>query len=387
MKRQRSIAILLMLALIAVLANLRTASAQDAATVKLKFEKVADGLSSPVLMIDANDGTDRFFVVEKTGIVVIMKDGKLLDTPFLDISDKVSRGSEQGLLSIALHPNFAKNGEFFIDYTNRSGDSRIERWTVSTSDPNVADPSSAVTLLSVDQPYANHNGGLVAFGPDGKLYIGFGDGGSQGDPHGNAQNLGVLLGKILRIDVDATTGDLPYGIPTDNPFAGKPGVRAEIWAYGLRNPWRFSFDQKTKDLLIGDVGQSAFEEADLDPAGVGGLNFGWNRLEADSCYGADSCDKTGTTLPIFLYSHDDGDCSITGGYVYRGAAIGALEGVYLAADYCTGDLWEVHPDGKGGSEVSAPISTGLNPSSFAEDSSGELYLIDLNGAIYKITAG
>jgi len=386
MRRHRPIAFLLLLALVAVFTSPSLTFAQDAATVDLKFEKVIDGLDRPVAMIDADDGTGRFFIVEQGGKVVILKDGKLLAQPFLDISAKVSTGAEQGLLSIALHPRFAKNGEFFVDYTNSDGNSRIERWTVSKSDPNVADPASVTTLLSVDQPYANHNGGLVLFGPDGKLYIGFGDGGSQGDPHGNGQNLGVLLGKILRIDVDSQTGNLPYGIPRDNPFVGKDGARGEIWAYGLRNPWRFSFDKKTNDLLIGDVGQNMFEEADFDPAGKAGLNFGWNITEAESCYQADSCEKHAFTLPFFSYSHQDGGCSVTGGYVYRGTAIKALGGVYLAADYCSGMLWEVHPDGKGGSSVSTAISTGLTPSSFAEDSSGELYLIDLKGAIYKIAA-
>ncbi len=384
--RRRSIAILLTVSLLAVFSSSMTAAAKEETTVSLKFDKVVDGLSSPVAMVDPNDGTNRSFIVEKTGTVRILKDGKLLDQPLLDISDKVTTGSEQGLLSIALHPDFAKNGEFFIDYTDISGNSQIERWSISKDDPNVADPSSAKTMLSVDQPYANHNGGLVMFGPDGMLYIGFGDGGSQGDPNGNGQNLGVLLGKILRIDVDSTTGTLPYGIPKDNPFVDTSGARPEIWAYGLRNPWRFSFDKKTGDLVIGDVGQDTYEEADLDPAGKGGLNFGWNIMEAESCYLADSCDQTGITLPFFFYSHQDGGCSITGGYVYRGTAIADLAGVYLAADYCSGDLWEVHPDGKGGSSVTAPISTGLQPSSFAEDASGEFYIIDLSGAIYKITA-
>jgi glucose/arabinose dehydrogenase len=347
--------------------------------------KVIGGLSSPVQMIDPNDGTGRFFIVEKTGKVLILKDGKLLGTPLLDISDHVSTGTEQGLLSIALHPKFAKNGVFFIDYTDAKGNSQIERWTISKSDANVADPASATTLLSVDQPYPNHNGGLLLFGPDGKLYIGFGDGGSQGDPHGNGQNLGVLLGKILRIDVDSTTGKLPYGIPKDNPFVNTPGARGEIWDYGLRNPWRFSFDKKTGDLVIGDVGQNTYEEADFDPAAKGGINYGWNIMEARSCYNAASCNQKGLTLPFFFYSHENGACSITGGYVYRGTAIKGLSGVYLAADYCSGELWQVHLDNKGGSTVDEPMLTKTNPSSFAEDAKGELYLIDLNGAIYKIT--
>jgi glucose/arabinose dehydrogenase len=382
---RRSIALVFLLAIAVTFAAPGLTSAQTAPTVDLKFGKVIDGLDRPVAMLDSDDGTGRFFVVEQPGRVVLLKDGKLLAQPFLDISTRVGTGSEQGLLSIALHPDFAKNGEFFIDYTDTGGNSQIERWTVSKGNVNVADPASAVTLLTVDQPYANHNGGLLLFGPDGKLYIGFGDGGSQGDPHGNGQNLDVLLGKILRIDVDTTTGDLPYGIPADNPFAKKEGARGEIWVYGVRNPWRFSFDKKTGDLFIGDAGQDTYEEADFAPAGTGGLNFGWNIVEAAACYQADSCDKSGITPPFFFYSHSDGGCSITGGYIYRGTAIDSLAGVYLAADYCSGSLWEVHLDGKGGSNVSGPISTGMTPSSFAQDSSGELYIIDLQGAIYKIT--
>jgi glucose/arabinose dehydrogenase len=355
-------------------------SSFDPSAYTLKTETVVDGLDAPLDLVDANDGTGRMFIVEKGGRVLILKDGQVQPEPFLDISDQVSSSSEQGLLSIALHPDFKTNGTFFIDYTDVDGNSQIERWTVSKDNPDVADPSSARTILAVDQPYANHNGGLLMFGPDGYLHIGFGDGGSQGDPSGNGQNLGVLLAKILRIDVDHTEADLPYAIPKDNPFVGQKGARGEIWAYGLRNPWRFSFDRETDDLYLADVGGGQYEEVDFAPAGKGGLNFGWVTMEGPECYQGADCDQTGLTMPFFSYTHDFG-CSITGGYVYRGKAIKNLVGGYLAADYCSGLVWAVNPET---GEATEPMQSDASVSSFAEDAAGELYLIDLNGAIYKI---
>jgi glucose/arabinose dehydrogenase len=387
----RSIRTLLTIAAIAALMTVSSGARQsdaalqgtpfDPANFSLKTELLIDGLDQPLYMLDANDDSGRMFIVEKTGLILIFKDGTLNETPFLDISGQISSSSEQGLLSMALHPDFKSNGEFFIDYTDVNGDSQIERWHVGADTPDIADPTSAEPILSVDQPYANHNGGLVLFGPDGYLYIGFGDGGSQGDPNGNGQNLGVLLGKILRIDVDRTEGDLPYGIPEDNPFAGPTDARPEIWAYGLRNPWRFSFDRETRDLIIGDVGGGLWEEVDVDPAGTGGLNFGWVLMEGPDCRDQAACDQAGISPPIFAYTHDEGGCSITGGYVYRGTEIPALSGAYLAGDYCSGLVWAIDPQS---GEASAPAETGLSISSFAEDAQGELYLIDLNGAIYKI---
>ena len=341
---------------------------------------MVDGLDAPLDLVDANDGSGRMFIVEKGGRVLILRDGQVQPDPFLDISSQVSSSSEQGLLSIALHPDFKTNGAFFIDYTDVDGNSQIERWTVSKDNPDVADPSSAETILSQDQPFPNHNGGLLMFGPDGYLYIGFGDGGSGGDPHGNGQNLDTLLGKILRIDVDHTDADLPYAIPKDNPFVGQEGARGEIWAYGLRNPWRFSFDRETGDLYIADVGQGQYEEADFAPAGKGGLNFGWVIMEGPHCYQQENCDQTGLTLPFFSYTHAFG-CSITGGYLYRGKAIKELIGGYLAADYCSGNVWAINPET---GAATAPMQSGASVSSFAEDAEGELYLIDLNGAILKI---
>jgi glucose/arabinose dehydrogenase len=360
-------------------------TAQEAAesppTTAFTFELLVDGLASPLQLIDVNDGSARMFIVQKGGQVLVFKDGAVLPDPLLDISQHVSTGSEQGLLSIALHPDFARNGVFFIDYTDTNGNTQIERWRISEDNPDRADPESAETILSVEQPYANHNGGLLLFGRGGYLYIGLGDGGAGGDPHGNGQNLGTLLGKILRIDVDHTEEDLPYAIPDDNPFLNRDDARSEIWAYGLRNPWRFSFDRETGDLYIGDVGQGTYEEADLAPAGQGGLNFGWVIFEGPECYQAEDCDQSGLTPPFFWYSQDVGGCSITGGYVYRGTAIPDLVGTYLVGDYCSGLVWAVNPET---GEASAPVESGVSISSFAEDAEGELYLVDLNGAIYKI---
>jgi glucose/arabinose dehydrogenase len=359
----------------------------DPASFQLSTELLVDGLTNPVQMVDPDDGSGRLFIVQQTGQIVILRDGAILPEPFLDIGGQISTGSEQGLLSMAPHPGFEKNSVFFIYYTDGNGNTQVERWSVNANTPDLADPASAETILTVEQPYPNHNGGLLLFGPDGYLYIGLGDGGAGGDPHNHAQDLSTLLGSILRIDVDSTTGDLPYGIPEDNPFVGQEGVRGEIWAYGLRNPWRYSFDRKTGDMLIADVGQNAIEEASLAPAGEGGLNFGWNLFEGPQCYALADCDPSDTVLPFFWYAQEDGGCSITGGYVYRGEAIPELAGVYLVGDYCSGLVWAVAIAEDGSATPSAPVETGLAISSFAEDASGELYLVDRNGAIYKIVPG
>lgn len=365
-------------------APLEVARAQGAAAPAISFEQIFTGLNRPVDYIDANDGSGRFFVVQQSGQVLISSGGELLAAPFLDIGNMVSTGNEQGLLSIALDPGFSENGRVFVSYTDSAGDSQIVRYAVSESDANQLDPNSATTILSLDQPYENHNGGNIVFGPDGYLYIGFGDGGSQGDPDGRAQNPGILFAKILRIDV---SGDQePYGIPADNPFVNDASFAPETFAWGLRNPWRFSFDRETGDLWIGDVGQSTIEEIDLIPAGTSGQNFGWSIMEGNECYNAPSCDQTGLTLPVDQYTHDYG-CSVTGGYVYRGSAIPDLVGTYLFADYCTGYLWGLTANGDGSYSASGTLETGMTPSSFAQDASGELYFIDLAGAIYLIAAG
>ena len=243
------------------------------------------GLSAPVDVANAGDGSGRLFVVEQGGKIRIVRDGALVERPFLDIGGRITSGGERGLLGLAFHPDYPTDPRFFVDYTDRDGNTVVSSFRVSATDPDVADPGSESILLHVDQPFANHNGGGLGFGPDGDLYIALGDGGSEGDPQGNGQRLDTLLAKILRIDVDGgAAAGAPYGIPADNPFVGTAGAKPEIWLYGLRNPWRFRFDRQTGDLWIGDVGQDAWEEIDVARAGVGGLDFGWNRTEGFHCY-------------------------------------------------------------------------------------------------------
>ncbi|HEY8483082.1 MAG TPA: PQQ-dependent sugar dehydrogenase [Longimicrobiales bacterium] len=345
----------------------------------LRLELVASGLKSPVHLA-APPGDPRIFVVERRGRIRIIKDGKLLAEPFLDIVSRVgSGGSEQGLLSVVFHPDFATNRYFFVNYTDRNGDTRVERYTVGP-DPDRADPASAKLILTVDQPFANHNGGLIVFGPDGMLYIGMGDGGSGGDPLGHGQNLGTLLGALLRIDVDR--GD-PYTIPPDNPFAGRADARGEIWAYGLRNPWRFAFDRTAGLLYIADVGQNRWEEINVAPASAGGLNYGWNLMEGNHCFPSDPCDRTGLTPPVLEYSHDEG-CSVTGGHVYRGRAIPELVGHYFYADYCRGWIrsFRYTSEGVRDQRTWSIGNVGLI-TSFGEDSAGELYVLSQDGRVFR----
>lgn len=358
--------------------------AQDAPAFSLSL--LVEGLDQPLYLVDAADGSGRLFVVEKTGAIRIFQDGALHESLWLDLRDQVSSGGEQGLLGLALHPQFAENGILFVDYTDLDGNTQLVRYTQSEAGGNLVDPSTAFTVLSVDQPAPNHNGGMLAFGPDGYLYVGLGDGGSQGDPDGNGQNLGVLLGKILRIDVDADPGDEGYAVPADNPFVSNPDARSEIWATGLRNPWRFSFDRETGDMWIGDVGQNGFEEIDFQPAGMGGLNYGWSLAEGPVCYNDPACESNDQlTWPVFSYGRDVG-IAVTGGYVYRGSAVPGLYGSYLLGDYGTGYLWTLTADGDGAYIASEPAPTDLLISSFGEDSSGELYVVDLNGSVFQIVA-
>ena len=365
----------------------RPAAAQLPATPTISLEPLLDGFDRPVLVTNASDGINRLFVVEKPGRIVIVRDGAKQATPFLDIQPLVgSGGNEQGLLGLAFHPGYASNGWFFVNYTDLEGNTVIARYQV-TADPDQADPGSATLLLEVDQPAANHNGGNLVFGPDGFLYIGLGDGGRAGDPWGNAQNLGVLLGKLLRIDVDSGS---PYGIPADNPFVHslEPGVRPEIWAYGLRNPWRYSFDRATGDLYIGDVGQGRYEWVQRQPAGAGGgQNYGWNIREGSHCYPTGTaCDASGLVSPIAEYDHSLG-CSITGGYVYRGAAYPQLVGIYFFADYCSGRFWSLRETTPSDWRLDPPLQTPLRPSSFGEDEAGELYAVSLhNNGLYRLVA-
>jgi glucose/arabinose dehydrogenase len=327
-------------------------------------------------------------VVEREGTIQILQNSQKLAAPFLDITDRVECcTSELGLFSMAFSPDFTDDGEFYVSYTARVDgqvESRISRFH-TTEDANIADPDSEQIVVAYDQFAENHNGGQIAFGPDDYLYIATGDGGGSGDPQENGQKLSTLLGKILRIDV--TTGSpVTYTIPVDNPFVGSAGTRGEIWDYGLRNPWRFSFDRQTADLYIGDVGQGKWEEVDFEPAGSsGGINYGWNIMEGPDCYNTASCDQSGLALPVAYYGRSLGQ-SITGGFVYRGSGFPALQGIYFYSDYITGRIWGLRRVGTVW-HTHEFVNTPYNVSSFGEDESGELYVVDLGGAIYQIVAG
>ncbi|OGF04610.1 MAG: hypothetical protein A2W00_02405 [Candidatus Eisenbacteria bacterium RBG_16_71_46] len=345
----------------------------------LRLETVAEGLAAPVYLT-APSGDPRLFVVEQDGRVLVLENGRLRPQPFLDLRDRVRSGGEQGLLSLAFHPRYAENGFFYVDYTDRNGDTRIERYRVSR-DPNRADPSSGRLLLRIVQPYSNHNGGLVLFGPDGMLYVGMGDGGSGGDPQGNGQNRSTLLGKLLRIDVDRGA---PYAIPPDNPFASGKGGRPEIWAWGLRNPWRYAFDREAGLLYIADVGQNRWEEIDVAPADRPGLDYGWNVMEGNHCYAAPRCDASGLWPPTVEYPHPQG-CSITGGFVYRGRDIPALVGHYVFSDYCSGWLRSFrHVDGRAVDLRQWDVGKIGSVSSFGLDGTGELYVLTLQGRVLRL---
>ncbi|HXV87018.1 MAG TPA: PQQ-dependent sugar dehydrogenase [Gemmatimonadales bacterium] len=346
---------------------------------QIALEVVASGLASPV-HASAPAGDPRLFVVEQAGRIRVIENGQVRSAPFLDITDRVLDGGERGLLSVAFHPDYAANGLVYVNYTDNQGDTRVERYTRS-ADPNRLDTASAMLILTVDQPFANHNGGHQMFGPDGMFYIGLGDGGSGGDPRGNGQNLNALLGKLLRIDVD---GGSPYVIPADNPFAGQAGRRGEIWAYGLRNPWRFAFDPVDRLLYIADVGQARWEEVNAMPQDQPAVNYGWNTMEASVCYGAASCNRTGLTLPVLEYDHGEG-CSVTGGAVYRGQAIPGLAGHYLYADYCGGWLRSFrYHDGRATDRREWDVGPLTAVSSFGHDAAGELYVLSRSGTIYRI---
>jgi len=321
-------------------------------------------------------------VVEQTGVARVVDAAAVAATPFLDLRDRVSTGGERGLFALAFHPEHSTNGQVFVHYTDTSGDTRVSRFTV-TENADVADPDSEVVLLTVDQPYSNHNGGQIAFGPDGYLYVALGDGGSGGDPQGHGQDLGTLLGTILRLDVD---GGQPYAIPDDNPFVGDPAARDEIWAYGLRNPWRFSFDRSTGDLWIGDVGQNSREEIDREVAGgAGGWNYGWNVMEGGECYQAADCDRSGLTLPVHSYgTNEGGACSVTGGFVYRGSQVPSLQGRYLFGDFCAGFVRALTLSGEEITSVDNVLDDVGQISSFGEDGAGELYVLDLGGRVYRL---
>ena len=357
----------------------------DPGAISLGLDEFATGLTGPIAVTHAGDGSDRLFVAEQGGRILAFDARGKEPVEFLDLSELTAPGGEQGLLGLAFHPDYETNGRLFVNYTDLEGDTVIAEYRAADPDDRSADPSTEQVLLRIDQPFTNHNGGHLAFGPDGYLYIAVGDGGGAGDPEDNSQDLGTLLGKILRIDVDKGS---PYGIPKDNPFAGDPDAKPEIWAYGLRNPWRFSFDRETKEIWIGDVGQTALEEIDRAEGDAGGLNFGWDDMEGSACYEpASDCTQDDRVVPITEYSHDLG-CSITGGYVYRGSEERGLAGGYFFGDYCSGTIWAVPADAETGTRPFEMLQTESAISSFGEDEAGELYVTDLaGGSVFRLVAG
>ncbi len=348
------------------------------------FSEFASGFERPLYLTNAGDGSERIFVLEQTGKIWILKDGIKMQEPFLDLSALVTASanrsySEQGLLGLAFHPDYADNGRFFVNYTDRSGRTVVAGYQVSDSDADAAEATSGQLIFQLEQPYANHNGGHIDFGPDGYLYISLGDGGSANDPLGAGQNRRLLLGSIIRIDVDSAT---PYAIPPDNPFVGDDSALDEIWAYGLRNVWRFSFDRATGDMYLADVGQNLLEEVNFQAAdSSGGENYGWNVWEGSNLFAGGSAEAH--VPPVFEYAHALG-CSVTGGYVYRGSALPGLEAVYLFGDYCTGRVWGLYRDADLNWQSEELANTGWAISSFGEDEVGEIYILDYAGAIYRI---
>ena len=344
-------------------------------------------LDRMVLLTHASDDTGRLFVVLQPGRIVVFENDPGVESThtFLDIRERVSdAGNEEGLLGLAFDPAYVENGYFYVYYSAaRPRRSVISRFSVSPGDPNRADPGSEMVFMEVEQPYSNHNGGHLVFGPDGMLYVGLGDGGAAGDPQGNGQDTSTLLGSILRIDVSRLDDLGAYAVPEDNPFAGRGGAaRGEIWAYGLRNPWRFSFDRETGTLWAADVGQNLYEEIDIIRPG---LNYGWNVMEGAHCFRQQGCDARGLTMPVAEYGRDGG-CSVTGGHVYRGRRIPSLYGAYLYGDFCSGKIWALRHDGAAVTEHMEIADTGLSISSFGEDASGEVYVLTFEGVIYRFAA-
>ena len=354
----------------------------------LRLDVVAAGLTSPVDVVPADDGTDRIFVVQQAGQIRVVRDGALVEQPYLDIAERLTAGGEQGLLGLALHPDFPDDPRLFVDYTDVNGDTVISSFKASL-DADSADPESELVLMHIKQPVPNHNGGAVVFGPDGMLYIGMGDGGSGGDPQGNGQRLDTHLGKILRIDVDVPASqDPPYAVPADNPFVDRAGAFPEIWHLGVRNPWRIRFDPATGDLWIGDVGQNAWEEIDVARKGQSGLDFGWNRMEGFECFAPRSgCDETGLTLPLAAYGHDLG-CAVVGGVVVRDPSQGALDGRYLFADECSGNIWTMDATGDERREPTLVLESGRSISAIGQSETGAVYMVDLaSGDLLRAVAG
>ena len=355
---------------------------QGAYSVEVAFPNLTFNQPDGLFPDPAN--SSRLFVIEQAGIIKVFDNSRNVNssTIFLNITDRVLYGGEQGLLGLAFHPNFTQNGYFYVNYVrNNPTRTIIARYSVNVDNPNIANVSSEQVVLQFDQPFSNHKGGQLAFGPDGFLYIGVGDGGSAGDPLGNGQNCSTLLGKILRINVDEVSAGKNYSVPSDNPFVGNSlGFRDEIYAYGLRNPWRFSFDSVTGKLWVGDVGQDRIEEIDIVEKGK---NYGWNIMEGTICYNPSTgCNQTGLTLPVWNYTHDIGN-AIIGGYVYRGSALSSLYGAYVYGDYGSGRIWTLKYNGTAVNTLAA--DTGLNITSFGLDEQNELYFTASDGIIYKLT--
>ena len=346
---------------------------------------IAHDLRFPVYITHANDGSNRLFVVEKIGRIRVIENGNVLETPFLDISEDVGSGSlEQGFLGLVFHPDYIHNGWFYIYYSDRWGNVVLSRYTVSATDPNIADTATAKLILSISHPYSYHYGGQLQFGPDGYLYVSVGDNyeGTGGrDPAGNAQNPASLLGKILRLDVSSVDG---YAVPPDNPYSFNPAFAPEVWAMGLRNPWRFSFDETTGNLYIADVGQDNYEEIDFQPAhSSGGQNYGWNNFEGrHSLYNVPKTPDL--TFPVLEFTHENGNCAVIGGYVYRGQAMPELQGTYFFSDFCSGTIWTTQPSDADHWDYGAFMQLGAQITSFGEDDNGELYIVNYRGIVLKI---
>ena len=357
------------------------------APLEVSVAVAVTGFDAPLEIADPGDGSGRLFVAEQAGRIRIVQDGALVDRPFLDITDRIASGGERGLLGLAFHPDFPTDPRFFVDYTDRDGNTVISYFRVNATGSS-ADADSEVLLMHITQPFANHNGGGIVFGPDGMLYIGTGDGGSGGDPQGNGQRLDTYLGKILRIDVDVPGGSAAaYEVPPDNPFAAMPAAKPEIWHYGLRNPWRIRFDRETDDLWIGDVGQNAWEEIDVSRAGQKGLNYGWNTMEATHCFNPRAdCDPIGLVLPLAEYDHSLG-CAVIGGVVVRDRSQGRLNGRYLFGDSCSDNLWLMDPAGEGLREAVIVNTMGRSLSSIGDTENGVVFATSLSsGELLRIFA-
>jgi len=378
--------VLLMVGMVALVSLLACNSGPNIPAGSIQVERVFPDLSFQEMtnLVQPDDASGRIFITEQRGVIYAFSANNSQQADiFLDITDRVNRGgNEEGLLGLVFGPDYQENGYFYVYYSAADPSrSVLSRFSLNEEDTDVADPESEVIIMEVAQPYSNHNAGQLAFGPDGYLYIALGDGGGAGDPLGNAQNLGTVLGSILRIDVSGLSAPGDYEIPADNPFVGTEGARAEIWAFGLRNPWRFSFDLETGLLWAGDVGQSSWEEIDIIAKGA---NYGWNIMEGSHCYSPSTgCNQSGLTLPIVEYDHSQG-CSVTGGYVYRGDQIPSLQGYYIYGDYCSGNIWALAYDGDVVTENTLLVDSGLSITSFGEDLAGNLYILDRQGGIYAL---